>query len=531
MTLPGMMPPRTRRTTRASRTTRIARRTRGFGRREPNVTALLLPALCLLCLLVVRCGDDEPTATDPPKAECRISTSTLEFDTVTVGQSVELSVSITNAGGGTLAGTLFESCSEFSIVSGGSYSLDSGQTQEFQVRYTPSALGRAVCSLRAGNQFCTVIECSGVGADRPPLCRWSLERALFDSVEVGNARDLTVELSNAGGGILAGIVTPSCEEFSVRAGAAYSIAAGESHSVTIRFSPQTTGAYSCALETDGPGCGGLSLEGVGVAWQPVCSLSGEALDFGVVPIGQSVDRELTLTNSGSGLLTGRWDLTCSDFRILGESAFSLRAGEDQVIRVRFHPASAGMAACTLRTADLSCAEVALSGSGLDSTPRCRLSDPLLDFPGVVLGDTAGVSFEITNSGGGTLTGAFSPSCPDFSVVGESEYVLAVGESLSVVAGGTYTLSPGQRQVVTVRFRPSTTSLVECTLEIGQDLCANVPCSGRGLNLGACCTNATCTIRLRTECDAAGGIYMGDLILCHPGLCASDRVVPLPRPAP
>src|SRR5207245_868717 len=62
----------------------------------------------------------------------------------------------------------------------------------------------------------------------------------------------------------------------------------------------------------------------------------------------------------------------------------------------------------------------------------------VDFGSVVVGQSADRSFTVTNTGGGTLTGAASTSAP-----------------FSIVAGGSFSLGAGASQVVVVRFTPTT----------------------------------------------------------------------------
>lgn len=64
----------------------------------------------------------------------------LNFVYVPVGSAKDLPLTVKNAGGGTLTGNVTASA-PFSIVSGGSYSLGSGQTQAVKVRYQPTTPG------------------------------------------------------------------------------------------------------------------------------------------------------------------------------------------------------------------------------------------------------------------------------------------------------------------------------------------------------------------------------------------------------
>jgi len=69
-----------------------------------------------------------------------VSPSSLNFGQTAVGTTNDLTVTVRNAGAGTLAGTASVS-TPFSIVSGGTYSLGSNQTQTVTLRYRPTSAG------------------------------------------------------------------------------------------------------------------------------------------------------------------------------------------------------------------------------------------------------------------------------------------------------------------------------------------------------------------------------------------------------
>jgi hypothetical protein len=69
-----------------------------------------------------------------------VSPAKLNFGTIVVGQTNELSVNVQNVGGGTLTGHA-SSKVPFSIISGSNYVLTSQQMQTVKIRYTPKAKG------------------------------------------------------------------------------------------------------------------------------------------------------------------------------------------------------------------------------------------------------------------------------------------------------------------------------------------------------------------------------------------------------
>ena len=69
---------------------------------------------------------------------------------------------------------------------------------------------------------------------------------------------------------------------------------------------------------------------------PVAELSTDALDFGVVQVGQSASLDLTVSNTGAGTLTG--SLT-SDVTVFAASPadISVASGESAVVTVTYTP--------------------------------------------------------------------------------------------------------------------------------------------------------------------------------------------------
>lgn len=100
----------------------------------------------------------------PSPSSCSVYPTSLDFGTVVVGASSSRTFTITNTGGGTLTGTVSESCSNFS-VSPNSYSLSQGTSEAFTVMFTPSSTGTKSCTIDTGSP-CSNISCSGSGGSQ-----------------------------------------------------------------------------------------------------------------------------------------------------------------------------------------------------------------------------------------------------------------------------------------------------------------------------------------------------------------------------
>jgi hypothetical protein len=110
------------------------------------------------------CSDVSCTGEGELPPECDVSPTFLDFGTVLVGETAELAFTITNIGGGSLEGTVSESCPDYSIVSGaGAYSLGAGQSRVVTVRFAPADAGTTQCVVETGTETCSDVSCQGIG--------------------------------------------------------------------------------------------------------------------------------------------------------------------------------------------------------------------------------------------------------------------------------------------------------------------------------------------------------------------------------
>ncbi len=105
------------------------------------------------------------TATPPGDAVCSVTPTTIDFGNVPLGSTRDETFTIANVGnGGLVAGTVSESCGEFSIVAGdGDFSLGSGQSHDVTVRFAPTSPGTKNCTIETGTAACSDVTCTGTG--------------------------------------------------------------------------------------------------------------------------------------------------------------------------------------------------------------------------------------------------------------------------------------------------------------------------------------------------------------------------------
>jgi hypothetical protein len=208
----------------------------------------------------------------------------------------------------------------------------------------------------------------------------------FGSVLVGQAADSAVSLDNQGNGPL---TVRSLDglggAFSVVSPAPpFTVPPGGRQEVTVRFSPAAAGAQTgtLSIRSDDPSgaTATVSLTGLGVpAAAPRLEVTPEGLDFGEVAAGQTRELTLTLRNAGGAELSVSSIASSSaQFAVPAPSIpFSLAAGAEQAVTVRFSAGSAGQktGALTIASNDPGRAAVTVSLVAQDLTPAALPPPP------------------------------------------------------------------------------------------------------------------------------------------------------------
>src|SRR3989442_939268 len=109
----------------------------------------------------------------------------------------------------------------------------------------------------------------------PPTINVTPSSRSFGSVPVGSSEDRTFTVLNTGGGVVSGTVTAGAP-FLVLSGGSYSLSAGQSQRVTVRFSPTSTGTFSRNVTFRGAGGTTRRVTGTGIAASPLAPTSPRA---------------------------------------------------------------------------------------------------------------------------------------------------------------------------------------------------------------------------------------------------------------
>jgi hypothetical protein len=273
----------------------------------------------------------------PPPAISVTPATTVAFDSVTLGSSSTQNFTVKNTGGGTLTGTA-SVAAPFSIASGGIYSLAAGATQTVTVKFSPTAAQSYAQSVSFTGGAGASEMVTGTGAAAPAISVTPATTVAFGSVAVGASSTQNFTVKNTGGGTLTGTASVAAP-FSIASGGSYSLAAGATQTVTVKFSPAAAQSYNQKVSFTGGAGTSRTITGTGVPAPAISVSPTTTVAFGSVAVGSSPTQNYTVENTGGGMLAGNASVA-APFSIASGASYRLAAGKSQTVTVKFSPAAA-----------------------------------------------------------------------------------------------------------------------------------------------------------------------------------------------
>ncbi|GAB4346795.1 MAG: hypothetical protein Kow0099_28320 [Candidatus Abyssubacteria bacterium] len=230
---------------------------------------------------------------------------------------------------------------------------------------------------------------------------------------------------------------------------------GEFRTVTVAFNPQSAAVHAATLTIDHDDYARgsptvVSFTGTGaVVAIPDISVSPLSHDFGDVIVGQSstpLTVEVTNTGNADLSVTGMTLSDSTNYLLTGNTAATIPPAGSHTVSVTFSPLSSGAHPATLtidsNDPDEPGVGVSLGGDGL-VLPAIALTPTSLNNACDMGNDAASQSFEVWNSGEGTLTYTISDdadwlSCTPSSGDSTGEHdIIAVDYATASLAADTY----------------------------------------------------------------------------------------------
>jgi hypothetical protein len=182
-----------------------------------------------------------------------LSTSSLAFGNVTVGQSKDLPLLVSNTGTAVLSGSATITGTGFSLTGASSFSLQPGASQTVTVRFVPGGATSVGGTLRitsndSASPASVTLSGTGVSANAPVIAL-SIISLEFGNVIAGQTKDLVVQVQNTGNAALTvSSVSSSNARFSLaNPGTPFSVGQGSFQNITVRFAPTAAGAQTGVL--------------------------------------------------------------------------------------------------------------------------------------------------------------------------------------------------------------------------------------------------------------------------------------------
>jgi hypothetical protein len=416
--------------------------------------------------------------------------ASVSFGNVTVGKNQTVPVAITNMGGEAVTlSSAVTSGSGFSVTGQTPTTLNAGQSATFNAIFTPAAAGAAsgMLTINSNASNATLsVPLSGTGVTQGQLGSNPTSFS-FGNVQVGTSKSLTGTLTNSGGAnVTISAASPSGTGFSLSGLApGLTLAAGQSTSFTVLFSPSTSGAANGSVNITSNGINpnlSIPLSGAGVT-QGTLTANPTSLAFGNVQVGSSTSLSETLTNTGGSSLTiSAAAASGTGFSLSGLApGLTLATGQSTSFTVTFNPSASGAASGNVSvtsTGSDSSLSIPLSGTGM-MQGSLAANPTSIAFGSVQVGTPKSLTETLTNSGGTTLQiSAATANGPGFSLSGLALPV---------------TLNAGQNTSFTIVFNPSASGAASGSISItstGSDSNLSIPLSGTGVTQGTLTANPT-----------------------------------------
>ena len=425
-----------------------------------------------------------------------LSTTSLDYGTVLVGDSVSSYVAVYNTGYDTLdLSNISVNSGEFKVTTPNRRLRPQSSLTDslvINVALVPESEGNKTATLSLGGNVTTqTVSLAGTAQLNPqPTIALNSDSLSFGAVEIGRDSMRTLQVRNLGTNTLTlSSISVSGSAFSAGISAPQDIERGSPLNIPISFSPSTASGFSGSVTIASNDAANSTVEvvftGEGTTGPPtkILSVNPESLDFGQVTFADTAKQVITLLNEGNATLKVTVIASdVSDFFVVGgptpNAPLFIPAESSADVEVSFAP-SAG--ADQTFTGELSISSdrtdsdepevVAMTGVGVDQpTPNIQLSTRTLAFGELRTGNSSSLSFSLTNGGNATL---------DISNVSINNNAFSLTSPSSV----SISLAPRESQDFTVDFSPNEVQVFEAELVISSNINpVSLDLTGEGVTL-------------------------------------------------
>jgi len=347
--------------------------------------------------------------------------------------------------------------------------LNGSEACSVDVSFTPQSRGHFTTALLVANDGLNKVDASTMeGTGTAPVVVLTPASIGFGHQTVNRtSEEKLAVLANSGNSTLSITSIVASDNFAVTDDCGDSLAAEESCTLNITFTPPTADDFTGTITVTDDASGSphtIALSGTGVApGQPDIGLSRSEIDFANQLVNTtSVGQDVTVTNTGTVNLTIDDIVASANFAQTNDCPATLAPAEQCTVSVTFTPTDitsyTGMLLFDDDATD-SPQTVTLTGTGTSSgTKQLSLSATSIDFGNVVVESQSDPqTITISNSGEGYV------SIEDVDIEGEEKKNFSENDSCHGI-----TLSEGETCTVELIFAPTVGGELTAILGISDD---------------------------------------------------------------
>ena len=452
-------------------------------------------------ILMTGCQGLSGSSGSKPNGAILLGSANLDFGSVVVGTSKNLTDTLTNGTGTSVAiSSATASNPQFRIVSPSfPMMLSPGQSLMLTLSFTPTAAGKTAgkLALTGGPNGEMDVAVAGIAVAGGNLVV-SPATIAFGSVRIGQTEAKTATLTNSGNSSVTVTQASANNAAFTFSGLALPVTLppGQVTSFNVVFAPKAAGQVSGSVSMQGqaslvadaaagqsgdpstPTTAAITVSGAGMSAGQL-TLTPSSVSFGSVTMGSTQSQTVTLTNNGgSSAVVSAASASGMGFGVSGLALpLTLASGQSASFKVTFVPtqsgADSGSITVTSNAAD-STLTAALTGTGT-SAGVLTLNPASLSFGNVAVGTKQNQTASLSNTGGSTLT------VSQATVTGTAFTISGLNLPL--------TLGPGQTAGFTATFAPQGTGSSSGSIAFsGTAPTAMVTLAGAGLASGSLAAN-------------------------------------------
>jgi hypothetical protein len=440
-----------------------------------------------------------------PAPQISLSSSSVQFGTVGVGSTSNLSLTISNTGSADLTISVVSLVGAQFGVSGIATpkTIPAGQSATVGLSFQPTSAAAATGTLSITSNDpvnpTLTVSLAGTGSSATFGQLQANPASLsFGSVGTGGNATQQVALSNTGTApVQISSIAASGAGFSVNGiTAPLTLNAAATATLSVVFAPATggnaTGSVTVTSNANNPS---LTIALTGTGAQPGLSITPTSFAFGSVTDGQTKSQTFTLTNTGAASLTiSQLSVSGAGYSLSGlTTPKTIAAGTSATFSAVFAPTTAGSLPGTITIASNapgSPSTLALSGTGVALQASISLTPTSANFGSVVVGSANSQTIQVTNTGNAVLT------ITQATVTGTGFSTTGLTLPLSI--------NPGLSSTFNAQYQPAATGAASGSLTI----VSNAPTSPSAISLTGTGVAATQILSLSTNTVSFGNVNTG-----------------------